>query len=138
MKRLILFFLSFVLLTTTEWACKLPSDKETGSSSKRLVEDPAIPMEAYAILWYVRQHHQAQPGYVGGKRFGNYEKLLPEKDQKRKKIFYKEWDIYPRQEGVNRGPHRIVTGSDQRAWYTPDHYQSFIELFPTNTDTSKN
>jgi len=29
---------------------------------------------------------------------------------------------------MNRGPERIVTGSDGRAYYTSDHYTTFTEM----------
>lgn len=87
-----------------------------------------IPEAARQTLAYVRLHQKAPPGHVGGRRFGNYERLLPQTTAAGKRIFYQEWDIYPRQTGRSRGPRRLVTGSDERAWYTPDHYKSFKEI----------
>jgi len=36
--------------------------------------------------------------------------------------------VNPRMPGKNRGPERLVTGSDGSAYYTADHYKSFIKI----------
>jgi ribonuclease T1 len=85
-----------------------------------------IPKKVYDVLSYVQQNHQAQDGYVGGRNFGNFEGNLPKKDDNGRKINYQEWDVNPKVNGKNRGAERLVTGSDNRAWYTRDHYDHFI------------
>ncbi len=87
-----------------------------------------IPPEAFKVLAYVREHREAPPGHVGGRRFGNFEGRLPKADGRGRRIAYQEWDIFPKRPGRNRGPHRLVTGSDGRAWYTADHYGTFQEI----------
>lgn len=87
-----------------------------------------IPAKVYRVLEYVRAHNRAQTGYVGGRRFGNFEKLLPLKTTDGKPMKYREWDVNPKKEGKNRGPERLVTSEDKHAWYTLDHYDSFIEI----------
>lgn len=87
-----------------------------------------VPQEALQVLAYVRAHGEAPPGHVGGRRFGNYERRLPRSDARGRPIAYREWDIHPKRPGRNRGPHRLVTGSDGRAWYTADHYDTFLEI----------
>ena len=87
----------------------------------------AIPVHARETLTYIRQHGYAPPSYVGGRVFGNYEGLLPRYDTRRKRIEYREWDVRPKAEGRSRGAERLVTGSDGRAWYSADHYRTFIE-----------
>ena len=89
-------------------------------------QDP-IPVHARETLAYIRLHGYAPAGYVGGRVFGNYEGLLPRYDGRRKRIQYREWDVRPKAEGRSRGAERLVTGSDNRAWYSPDHYRTFIE-----------
>jgi len=79
-------------------------------------------------LAYIRQHGYAPPGYVGGRVFGNYEGLLPRYDARRRRLEYREWDVRPMGENHNRGAARLVTGSDGRAWYSADHYRSFVEV----------
>lgn len=98
----------------------------------KTVAPSQIPAAAKKVLAHVRVTGEPLQGYVGGRRFGNYgrggEQKLPVKDARGKKISYQEWDIYPKRPGVNRGPERLVTGSDGRAWYTADHYCSFTEI----------
>lgn len=92
------------------------------------VSREAVPRAARETLAYVRQHGYAPPGFVGGRVFGNYEGVLPRYDARRKRLEYREWDVHPRAEGRNRGTERLVTGSDGRAWYTADHYRTFVEV----------
>jgi len=87
-----------------------------------------VPPHARETLAYIRQHGFAPPGYVGGRVFGNYEGVLPRYDARRKRIEYREWDVRLKAEGRSRGPERLVTGSDGRAWYSADHYRHFIEV----------
>lgn len=87
-----------------------------------------IPKKVYTVLNYIRQNGTAPAGYVGGRTFQNRERKLPLRDAKNKKIDYQEWDVNPQVRGQNRGAERLVTGSDTRAWYTKDHYQSFVEV----------
>jgi guanyl-specific ribonuclease Sa len=87
-----------------------------------------IPQKVYDVLKYIRANHHALDGYVGGRVFTNREKIVPQADDQRNLIDYQEWDVNPKVEGQNRGTERILTGSDGRAWYTNDHYQSFKEI----------
>lgn len=105
------------------------SRTETVSSD---TETRNVPREALATLAYIRAHGSAPPGHVGGRRFGNYggsgEQKLPQRDALGRPIDYREWDIHPKVPGRNRGPQRLVTGSDGRAWYTADHYATYTEI----------
>ena len=92
-----------------------------------LPSDP-VPAHVRETLAYIRQHGDTPAGFVGGRVFGNYEGALPRFDARRKRIAYREWDVKPRAEGRIRSAERLVTGSDGRAWYTADHYRSFVEL----------
>jgi ribonuclease T1 len=87
-----------------------------------------VPTKALKVLKYVRENGVAMEGYVGGRKFGNYENLLPKKDASGRKINYQEWDVNPKIQGKNRGAERLVTGSDGKAYYTDDHYGSFVEV----------
>jgi len=104
-----------------------PGAQAPAQAQVQAPQDP-IPTHARETLAYIRQHGYAPPGYVGGRVFGNYEGLLPRYDTHRKRIEYREWDVRPKAEGRNRGAERLVTGSDGRAWYSADHYRSFIEV----------
>jgi guanyl-specific ribonuclease Sa len=87
-----------------------------------------VPSKVRGVLAHVRQHGRAPDGYVGGRTFGNYENHLPKQDGLGKRICYQEWDVNPKIRGQNRGAERLITGSDNRAYYTRDHYNSFIEI----------
>lgn len=87
-----------------------------------------IPQKVYDVLTYVRTNGRAMDGYVGGRRFGNFENHLPRSDTDGRPISYQEWDVNPKVQGRNRGTERLITGSDGRAWYTTDHYNTFVEV----------
>ncbi len=94
------------------------------------VAQEGVPDQARKVLAHVRAHGEAPAGTEGGRRFGNYEHRLPERDAGGKAIRYQEWDVWPKARGRNRGAERLVTGSDGRAWYTGDHYRTFTEVRP--------
>ena len=54
--------------------------------------------------------------------------MLPKLDSAGKSITYREFDVNSFQKGVNRGAERIVFGSDGKAYFTNDHYGTFIEI----------
>ena len=54
--------------------------------------------------------------------------MLPKLDSAGKPITYREFDVNPFHKGVTRGTDRIVTGSDGKAYFTNDHYSTFIEI----------
>lgn len=87
-----------------------------------------IPKKVYDVLAYVRTNGRAMDGYVGGRRFGNFENHLPRSSPDGKPIDYQEWDVNPKVAGQNRGIERLITSSDTRAWYTNDHYNTFTEV----------
>ncbi|GAC47794.1 ribonuclease domain-containing protein [Gordonia aichiensis] len=68
------------------------------------------------------------PGTKGGTNFGNFEGRLPKSTASGKRITYTEWDVNRREPGRGRDAERIVTGSDGSAWYTADHYNTFVEI----------
>ncbi len=58
-----------------------------------------------------------------GSTFGNREGLLPRKPRG----YYTEWVI--RTKGLSDvGPQRLITGRDGEAYYTPDHYVTFVRV----------
>jgi ribonuclease T1 len=62
------------------------------------------------------------PGYVGGREFHNRERRLPPGR-------YREYDVHPRTPGRDRGPERLVVEQTTgRAYYTGDHYRTFVPL----------
>ena len=84
--------------------------------------------EAQALGWDSSRNYVSDvaPGKsLGGEYFGNYEGRLP----KAKGRVFHACDC--RYTGGKRGAERIVYSSDGRIWYTPDHYETFTELFPS-------
>lgn len=83
--------------------------------------------EARALGWgsTYRTVAEAAPGKsIGGDYFANYQRLLPVK----KGVSYHEADCW--YTGGSRNGYRVVFSTDGRVWYTEDHYESFVELFP--------
>jgi guanyl-specific ribonuclease Sa len=91
-----------------------------------------VPASAQDTLGEVDKKGSPPPGYQGGGAFQNDGRgggeVLPKTAPSGGPIGYKEWDIKPFQPGVNRGPERIVTGSDGSAYYTNDHYKTFVKI----------
>ncbi|MCP9762822.1 ribonuclease domain-containing protein [Lacihabitans soyangensis] len=87
-----------------------------------------VPAKVLKVLKYIEENGEAPEGYVGGRKFKNLEQLLPKIDKNNKRINYREWDVNPKIEGKNRGKERLVTGDDESAYFTNDHYQSFKKI----------
>lgn len=68
------------------------------------------------------------PGTKGGLTWQNRGGDLPRESPSGDRITYQEWDVNPKPRGQGRDAERIVTGSDGSAWYTGDHYTSFIRM----------
>ncbi|MCF0059515.1 ribonuclease domain-containing protein [Dyadobacter sp. CY356] len=106
-------------------------EKLTRKSDKSLLnkkQKGEIPQKVLNVLAYVRETGRAPEGYQGGRKFGNFEKHLPLKDDAGSIMQYQEWDVNPKKKGKNRGAERLITSKNKRAWYTRDHYDSFIEI----------
>jgi len=79
--------------------------------------------EARALGWEGGSVEVYAPGYaIGGDRFGNREKILPEDH-----IYY-ECDI-DTNGASSRGAKRIVFSEDGLIYYTEDHYETFTLLY---------
>lgn len=80
--------------------------------------------QARALGWRGGALEPFAPGKsIGGDRFGNYEKRLPDL----KRTSYRECDIDTR--GRPRGAKRLVFAqSGQKIYYTEDHYETFREI----------
>lgn len=89
---------------------KLPANFITKSEAKKLGW-----VAEEGNLWEVSDHKS-----IGGDRFRNYEKLLPEDS-------YFECDID--YEGGQRNKKRLVYTEDGIVYYTEDHYESFKQLY---------
>jgi len=107
---------------------KINSHKSTESYKR----DIRIPPYVFRVLAYIRKYRKAPEGYEGGKEFKNREQKLQEWTESGRKIRYREWDLHPKMERRNRGRERLVTGYDEKAWYTDDHYNTFHEVKTTD------
>jgi ribonuclease T1 len=91
---------------------------ESGPSLKR-----AAPQRAYELLKRLQERQgEPLPGYIGGREFHNRERRLP-------KGRYREYDVNPKIRGRSRDAERIVIEQTTgKAYYTGDHYRTFIAL----------
>ncbi len=103
-------------------------EKRRNSKYKLDNKSRTIPSKVLEVLDYIKNNRQAPEGYVGGRKFKNLENLLPKQTEDGKRINYQEWDVNPHREGKNRGAERLVTGDNETAFYTNDHYQSFQKI----------
>lgn len=126
--KMLWFALTFLIASVGLSACHTNSTSETAAASAKISQNQQVPARVLDVLDFVRKNHRAPDGYEGGRKFGNYEKHLPIYSPNGKKIRYQEWDVNPKQQGKNRGKERLVTSDSEQAWYTPDHYESFIEI----------
>ena len=84
--------------------------------------------QAQALGWDSMYNYVSDiaPGKsIGGDYFGNYEQKLPVVKGRK----YYEADCF--YFGGDRNEYRIIYSNDGHVWYTGDHYNTFIELFPT-------
>jgi len=102
--------------------------RHKSGETARLELPAGVPAKVATVLHHIDMTHKAPPGYEGGRPFHNAEKRLPQKDKDGHAITYQEWDVNPKVQGVNRGAERLITGSDGCAYYTSDHYRTFIKL----------
>ncbi|AGW42352.1 secreted protein [Leifsonia xyli subsp. cynodontis DSM 46306] len=114
----------------TNTAGNTAAKAETAASSVRApVRNPPTPLgpataKAAMVDDVVESTGKPPSGYAGGRNFSNREGALPDGPS------YREGDVNPRIPDVDRGGQRSVTGSDGSAYYTPDHYNSFVK-FPS-------
>ena len=100
------------------------------SKSVEASQKAQVPQDAKETYDYVSKHNGAtKPGYRGGRHYANDGRsgsaILPSEYAP-----FREYDIHPYTPGVNRGPERIVVGAGNggAAWYTPNHYKTFMRL----------
>jgi len=94
--------------------------------------DPRLPRKAIEALRQIQETRNSPPGFRGGREFANDGRgngeILPRVDAKGNPITYREWDVNQFRPGVNRGAERLVTGTDGSAYYTADHYGTFVRI----------
>lgn len=90
----------------------------------RLPKNYITKKEAQKLGWDARKGNldSVAPGKsIGGDRFGNYERLLPENTT------YKECDI--NYLGGLRTAERLIYAANGHIYYTKDHYKTFEQLY---------
>jgi len=91
------------------------------SQSSKHPDAGMVPANAVEVLAYVRRTGEAPEGYVGGRVFENREGRLPSDGD------YREFDVDPHN-GQRNAERIIVEWNTKKAWYTGDHYQTFIPM----------
>jgi len=98
-----------------------PSLSQSAAHSGADFDEGAVPQKALRVLETIRRTGAPPEGYVGGRVFQNREQRLPADGD------YREFDVDPHEGG--RNAERIVMDwQTKKAWYTGDHYQTFIPL----------
>jgi ribonuclease T1 len=106
--------------TTPSVTVARPPEVRAGTADR---SEPVAMQRARAVLAEIEARSGAPPaGYVGGRPFENREGRLPAGR-------YREYDVHPRTRGQDRGPERLVVDQTTgRAYYTGDHYRTFVPL----------
>jgi guanyl-specific ribonuclease Sa len=109
-----------------------PSPAPAGVAANGVGKIPLGPAsdDAWRVLNRVDSKGAPLPGYKGGKVWDNNgtqgAQILPRGADG--SVTYREWDLTQKVKGVDRDGRRLVTGSDGSAFYTTDHYLSFIQI----------
>jgi len=112
-----------------ESGAKLSIDEDAVEAGEAAVAFGPGTDKAWSVLDRVLAKGSPFPGFKGGSIFKNREGRLPHLDEDGVPITYREWDVNPYTKGVNRGEERLVTGSDGSAYYTGDHYDTFLQFW---------
>jgi len=130
-KSFIISFIAFAFATTFFIECRSKASVQPKTETPQSVTDKlASPSEARNgdYLNDVPKKVIKVYEYVGGRIFQNRERKLPKSSNNGNRIEYKEWDVNPKKPGKNRGAERLITGDNRSAYYTKDHYKTFIQF----------
>jgi len=111
-----------------------PSSSEPSSSAAKTTQQASTDAPARVLATLVeidagRWPDSANaPGTKGGITFRNSEGRLPAVGAGGGRVVYQEWDVNAKKDGQGRDAERIVTGNDGSAWYTLDHYDTFVRI----------
>ncbi len=110
-----------------EYRSQLRNQRKGIGAKEGVFEGRKLPEKVYDVLEQIESKGGTPPkGYKGGKVYDNNPKYghqkLPEH------IGYREYDVNPYVKGQGRGTERLVIGDDGSAWYTNNHYHSFIRI----------
>ncbi|CAM3036093.1 ribonuclease domain-containing protein [Prescottella defluvii] len=116
--------------TTPKAATAKPTAPKPGATSS-VAKNSAVPDYVWTTLAAIDAGGWPpadSPGTQGGRTFGNHEGRLPATSDGGRKVRYQEWDVNRKRDGRGRDAERIVTGDDGSAWYTSDHYETFVRM----------
>jgi guanyl-specific ribonuclease Sa len=123
--------LACVAVALLSGACAAAPAATTRITPVASVDLGGAEQKVLAVLDVIDRTGRAPAGYRGGTEFMNDGRdggqVLPRTDGDGNPVTYREWDVNP-YTGANRGTERLVTGSDGSAWYTDDHYNSFVRI----------
>jgi guanyl-specific ribonuclease Sa len=110
-----------------------PSTAGAAGHSRTVSAAPAgVRSKALYVLSVLDATGRSPSGYVGGRQFMNDGRggtsALPRRDGSGRALTYHEYDVNPKVDGVDRGPERLVVGSDDSAYWTSDHYVTWSRL----------
>ncbi len=130
-RRIGLSILACVAIAFASGACSGAPRVTVGPAPSGSLSLGGAEQKVLTVLAVIDRTGQAPAGYRGGTQFVNDGRgggeVLPTQDASGNSITYREWDVNP-YTGANRGAERLVTGSDGSAWYTSDHYTSFVRI----------
>ncbi len=115
-----------VTVTVVSAVAPVTSAAEPAASQEKAVS--GVPSYALDVLAMIDETGEPPPGFVGGRRFENRERLLPERSEGGARVRYREYDVHEDDPDTSRGPERLVVGDDRSAYYTDDHYDSFTRI----------
>jgi ribonuclease T1 len=115
------FILYVKLDTVPTGSSPAPASSSASAPSAPSSVDASVPQKALDVLKIVRATGQPPDGYVGGRTFENREGRLPSDGD------YREFDVDPHN-GQRNAERLIVEWNSKKAWYTGDHYRTFIPL----------
>lgn len=90
----------------------------------------SVPRESREVVASIRETGVIWQSGIRGpsvpKVFNNLDGALPSIDSRGVAVFYRERGTVP--SAMKNGGERIVTSSTGRAYYSPDHYKTFVEV----------
>lgn len=93
--------------------------------------NPELRSQVGDVVRHVDEFGAPPPGVAqGGLKgfpqgtYGNKSGALPQRDVG----YYRESDIWQSGNGVKRGADRLIFGRDGEVWFTPNHYDSFVQI----------
>jgi len=116
---LFLFYQHYTSVSSLDSVARPNLSQSSDSTNVEL--SGSVPKKALQVLEIVRRTGLPPEGYVGGRVFQNREGRLPSDGE------YREFDVDPHNGGRN-AERIIVEWQTKKAWYTGDHYRTFVPL----------